>query len=176
MFSCTKINEKHYTTWSWIRSRSHRVSTIPLIYTPFFSKYQTVHSWNTAISIYLEIQIPGQSHARGQTSSSNSGTNIPSTDIPFVPCQSALAFLRYVFFKILLWKLMVIFMAVVKWRVYVVEPAYNWFSSFLVHVNLTIQLFQHWPWKPQGQRPWATVLTSNQCTSLSCYVNRTNHS
>ena len=48
----------------------------------------------------LTLKIKGQGHGRGHSSKSQCGYNILSTHIPFVPCQSALPFLRYSIFKI----------------------------------------------------------------------------
>ena len=52
----------------------------------------------------LTLKIKGQGHGWGQSSKSQYGCNILSTHIPFVPCQSALPFLRYSIFKIWPWK------------------------------------------------------------------------
>ena len=49
----------------------------------------------------LTLKIQGQGHGWGGHWKSQSGCNILSTHIPFVPCQSAIPFLRYDFFKIL---------------------------------------------------------------------------
>ena len=43
----------------------------------------------------LTSKIQGQGHGWGERWKSRSGCNILSTHIPFVPCQLALAFLRY---------------------------------------------------------------------------------
>ena len=52
----------------------------------------------------LTLKIKGQSHGWCHSSKSQCGSNILSTHIPFVPCQSALQFLRYNIFKIWPWK------------------------------------------------------------------------
>ena len=52
----------------------------------------------------LTLKIQGQGHGWGERWKSQSGCNIPSIHIPFVPCQSALPFLRYSIFKIWPWK------------------------------------------------------------------------
>ena len=52
----------------------------------------------------LTLKIQGQGHGWGESSKSQSGCNFLSTHIPFVPCQSALSFLRYSIFKIWPWK------------------------------------------------------------------------
>ena len=48
----------------------------------------------------LTLKIKGQGHGWGYSSKSQCGSNILSIHIPFVPCQSALPFLRYSIFKI----------------------------------------------------------------------------
>ena len=50
------------------------------------------------------LKIQGQGHRWSGHSKSQSGCNILSTDVLFVPCQSAIPFLRYDFFKIWPWK------------------------------------------------------------------------
>ena len=52
----------------------------------------------------LTLKIQGQGHGRGEHWKSQHGSNILSTQIAFVPCQSALPFLRYSIFKIWPWK------------------------------------------------------------------------
>ena len=52
----------------------------------------------------LTLKIQCQGHGWGQSWKSQSGYNILSTHIPFVPCQSAMPFLRYSIFKIGPWK------------------------------------------------------------------------
>ena len=52
----------------------------------------------------LTLKIQGQGHGWGERWKPQSGCNILSFHIPFVPCQSALSFLRYSNFKIWPWK------------------------------------------------------------------------
>ena len=52
----------------------------------------------------LTSKIQGQGHGWGECWKSQSGCNILSIHIAFVPCQSALPFLRYSIFKIWPWK------------------------------------------------------------------------
>ena len=52
----------------------------------------------------LTLKIKGQGHGWGHSSKSQCGSNILSAHIPFIPCQSALPFLRYSIFKIWPWK------------------------------------------------------------------------
>ena len=51
----------------------------------------------------LTLKIKGQGHGWGHSSKSQCGSNILSTHIPFVPCQSVIPFLRYRIFKIWPW-------------------------------------------------------------------------
>ena len=52
----------------------------------------------------LTLKIKGRGHGWGHSSKSQCGSNILSTHIPFVPCQSVIPFLSYDFFKIWPWK------------------------------------------------------------------------
>ena len=52
----------------------------------------------------LTLEIKGQGHWWGHSSKCQCGSSILSTHIRFVPCQSALPFLRYSTFKIWPWK------------------------------------------------------------------------
>ena len=52
----------------------------------------------------LTLKIQGQGHGWSQSSKSQCESNILSTHIPLVPCQSVLPFLRYSIFKIWPWK------------------------------------------------------------------------
>ena len=51
----------------------------------------------------LTLKIQGQGHGWGECWKSQSGCSILSIHIPFVPCQSALPFMRYSIFKIWPW-------------------------------------------------------------------------
>ena len=59
------------------------------------------HSWDTASS---KFDLENQGSRSWMSSKSQCGSNILSTHIAFVPCQSALPFLRYSIFKIWPWK------------------------------------------------------------------------
>ena len=52
----------------------------------------------------LTLKFKGQGYGWGHISKSQCGSKILSTHIPFVPCQSALPFLKYSIFKIWPWK------------------------------------------------------------------------
>ena len=72
---------------SW---KSQHGSNIQL--TLSFNVNQQFHSW---VMIFSKFELERKSH---------NGCNILSTHIPFIPCQSALSFLRYSIFKIWPWK------------------------------------------------------------------------
>ena len=52
----------------------------------------------------LTLKIKGQGHGWGHSSKSQCGSSILLTHIPFVPCQSAIPFLRCSIFKMWPWK------------------------------------------------------------------------
>ena len=62
-------------------------------------------------------------------------SNILSTHIPFVPCESAIQFLRYHFFKIWPWKSKVKVMVEVKVESHKVGVTSYLLTSLLFHVN-----------------------------------------
>ena len=62
----------------------------------------------------LTLKIQGQDHGWGGHWKSQNGSNILSAHIPLIPCQLAILFLRYAFFKIWPWKSKVKVMVEVK--------------------------------------------------------------
>ena len=83
----------------------------------------------------LTLKIQGQGHGWGESSKSQSGCNILSTHIPFVPCQSALPFLRYSIFKIWPWKSKVKVMSEGKVESHNMGPTFYRLTSLSSHVN-----------------------------------------
>ena len=81
------------------------------------------------------LKIQGQGHEWGGHWKSQSGCNILSTHIPFVPCQSALPFLRYSIFKIWPWKSKVKAMVEVKVPSHKVGVTSYRLTSLSFHVN-----------------------------------------
>ena len=77
----------------------------------------------------LTLKIQGQGDGWGQSWKSWSGCNILSTHIPFVPCQSALPFLRYSIFKIWPWKSKVKVMSEVDIESHNMGPIYYRLTS-----------------------------------------------
>ena len=97
-----------------------------------FQVSQPSHSWVTAISIfYLE----SQGHGWGQSLKSQCESNFLSTPIPFVPCQSAIQFLRYDFFNIWPWKSKVKVMGEVDIESHNMGPTFYRLISLSFHVN-----------------------------------------
>ena len=83
----------------------------------------------------LTLKIQGQGHGWGESSNSQSECNILSTHIPFVPCQSALPFLRYSIFKIWPWKSKVKVMGEVDIESHNMGPTFYRLTSLQFHVN-----------------------------------------
>ena len=68
-----------------------------------FHVNQPSHSWD-AVFQNLTYKIQGQGHVCDKSSKSQSGSDSLSTHTLFVPCQSAILFLWYGFFKTRPWK------------------------------------------------------------------------
>ena len=83
----------------------------------------------------LTLKIQGQGHGWGVSWKSQHGSNILSTHIPFIPCQSAIQFLRYDFFKIWPWKSKVKVMVEVKVESHKVGVTSYRLTSLSSHVN-----------------------------------------
>ena len=83
----------------------------------------------------LTLKIKGKGHGWSGHSKSQSGCNILSTHILFVPCQSAIPFLRYDFFKIWPWKSKVKVMCEGNVESHKVGVTSYRFTSLLFHVN-----------------------------------------
>ena len=83
----------------------------------------------------LTLKIQGRGHGWGESWKSPHGSNILSTHIPFIPCQSAIPFLRYDFFKIWPWKSKVKVMVEVKVESHKVGITSCQLTSLSFHVN-----------------------------------------
>ena len=83
----------------------------------------------------LTLKIQGQGHGWRESWKSQHGSNILSTHIPLIPCQSAIPFLRYDFFKIWPWKSMVKVMVEVKVESHKVGVTTYWLTFLSFHVN-----------------------------------------
>ena len=83
----------------------------------------------------LTLKIQGQGHGWGVNWKSQHGSNILSTHISFIPCQSAIPFLRYDFFKIWPWKSKVKVMGEGNVESHKVGVTSYRFTSLSFHVN-----------------------------------------
>ena len=123
------------------------------------------HSWHTAFSKFDLENIKGQGHGWGNNWKSQCGSNILSTHIPFVPCQSALPFLSYDFFQNL----------TLKFK----GQCYGWghssksqcgFNILWTHIPfvpcqlalpfLKYSIFKIWPWKSRVKVKWPWCCTT----------------
>ena len=135
----------------------------------------------------LTLKIQGQGHGWGECWQSQSGCNILSIHIAFVPCQSALPFLRYSIFKIWPRKSKVKVMGegnVESHKVGVTSYRFTSLSSMSIGPSIPeIQHFQNLTLKIQGQgHGWGGHWKSqSRCNILSTHipfvhVNRPYHS
>ena len=83
----------------------------------------------------LTLKIQGQGHGWGERWKSQHGSNILSTHIPFVPCQSVIPFLKYNFFKIWPWKPKVKVIGEVNVGSHNMGPTFYRLTSLSFHVN-----------------------------------------
>ena len=135
----------------------------------------------------LTLKIQGQGHGRGEHWKSQHGSNILSTQIPFVPCQSALPFLRYSIFKIWPWKSKVMVMGEVDIQSHKVGVTSYRLTSLSFHVNRPShswdKTFSNFDLENPRSRSWVRGMlshkvgvTSYRFTSLLFHVNRLFHS
>ena len=154
----------------------------------------------------LTLKIQGQGHEWGESWKPQHGSNILSTHIPFIPCQSAIPFLRYDFFKIWPWKSKV--NAMVEVRFFHIDPLLcrsichaPWPqvnpivhpTSYPTHIpfipsesNLPLLSYSNFhilPWKSKVKvmgevKVWShnVSLTFYRLTSLSFHFNGPSHS
>ena len=107
------VSYDFFKIWPWkskvkvmgeVKVQSHNVGLASYRITSFsFHVNRPSHSWDTAFSKF-DLENQGSRSQWGHSSKTQCVFNIPSTHIPFVPCQSALPFLRYSIFKIWPWK------------------------------------------------------------------------
>ena len=83
----------------------------------------------------LTLKIQGQGHGWGVNWKSQHGSNILSTHTSLIPCQSAIPFLRYDFFKIWPWKSKVKVMGDGNVESHKVGVTSYRFTSLSFHVN-----------------------------------------
>ena len=103
-------------------------------------------------------------------------SNILSTRIPFVSCQSAIPFLRYDFFKIWPWKSKVKIMGEGNVESHNMGPTFYRLTSLSFHVNRSshswYDFFQHLTLKIEGQgHGWGQCWKSQSgCNMLSTRI------
>ena len=96
-----------FKVWPWkskvkVIAQGHKVGITPyLLLSLSFHVNRPSHSWDTAISKFENSR---SSHKWGQSWKSQRGSDIQSTHIHFVPCESGIPFLSCDFFKICSWK------------------------------------------------------------------------
>ena len=110
------------------------------------------HSWDMTFP-NLTLRIQGQRHGWGERWKSQSGCNILSTHIPFVPCQSALPFLRYCIFIIWPWKSKVKVMGEGKVESHNMGPTFYRLTSLSFHVNRPSHSWNTTFWKFDLENP-----------------------
>ena len=112
---------------------------------PFFHANWSSPSWYPFLSMPIGSPLHDIQHyqnwtlkiqGQGHSSKFYGRYNILSTHIPFVPCQSALLFLRYSIFKIWPWKTKAKVMGEVKVQSHNVGQTSFRLTSLLFHVNL----------------------------------------
>ena len=124
-----------------------------------------------------------QGHGWGQSSKTQCESNILSTHIPLVPCQSTLPFLRYSIFKI--WPS--------KSKVKIIARSQSRYNTLWTHIPfipyrstlrfLGYSYFKIWCWKFKIKVMGEVKVESHKMgptfsllTSLSFHVNRASHS
>ena len=117
------------------QGQSHCESNIIYNSHPFHSKWVDTPIPKLQQFQYFTIKIQGQGHGWGQSLKSQCESSILSTNIPFVPCQSAIPFLRYDFFKIWPWKSKVKVMEEVNIESHNMGPTFYRLTSLSFHVN-----------------------------------------
>ena len=104
-----RFNLENPRSWSWVKSKFKVTTWVPhpINSHPFGS--MSIHPLVAMIELFwnLTFKIQGQSHSWR----SHSWYNILSTHIPFIPCWSALLFLRFSYLKNWPWKSKVKIMA-----------------------------------------------------------------
>ena len=192
--NCKSFTLAHYLADIYLpctmaQSQSHCASNNISNSHPFHSKWVKPPIPELQQFQHLTWKIQGPDHGWGQSLKSQCESNILSTHIPFVLCQSAIPFLRYeytTFSKFDLenprsrsWK---------RWTLsHNMGPTFYRLTFLLFHVNRPPihkgRLFQIWPWKSKVKVMGEGKVESHnmgptfyQLTSLSSHVNRSSHS
>ena len=137
------------------QGQSHCASNIISNSYPFHSKWVDPPIPKLQQFQYFTLKIQGQGHGWGQSLKSQCESNILSTHIPFVPCQSAIPFLRHDFSKIWPWKSKVKVMGEVDIESHKVGVTSYQLTSLSFHVNRPSHswdtTFQNLTLKTQGK-------------------------
>ena len=169
------------------QGQSHCASNIISNSHPFHSKWVDPPIPELQQFQYFTLKIQGQGHGWGQSMKSQCESNILSTRIPFVSCQSAIPFLRYDFFKIWPWKSKVKIMGEGNVESHNMGPTFDRLTSLSFHVNRPSHswndFFNIWPWKSKVKvmvevnvESHKVGVTSYRLASLSFHVNQPFHS
>ena len=136
--------------WIWSTRTRTQTRVLVLVLTHFFSTRTRTHT---------HAKQSTRTRTQDLCTRPTLGSSILSTHIPFVPCQSAIPFLRYSIFKIWPWKSMVKVMGeVTVWSHNVGLTSYR-LISLLFHVNRAphswIVTFSKFDLENQRSRSWA---------------------
>ena len=163
----SKFDVENSRSMSWVRSKLkvitwvlHSVDSHP--FRSMSIRHPIPELW---LFQNLTLKIKGQGHGWGHSSKSQGGSNILSTHIPFIPCQSALPFLSYDFFQNLTLKFE--------------GQGYGWGHSsksqcgsniLSTHIPfvpcqlalpfLKYSIFKIWPWKSRVKVKWTWCCTT----------------
>ena len=135
----------------------------------------------------LTLKIQGQGQKWGQSWKSQCGSDIQSTHIHFVPCESGMSFLSCDFFKICPWKSRAKVMRQVTSKSQGESKILSTHIPFVPCQSgipfLSYDSFKIWPWKSSVKvmgevtlQSHNVGLTSYRLTSFLFHVNRASHS
>ena len=162
----SKFDRENPRSKSWLRSK---LKVTKWVYHPIDS--HSFHSMSIGSPIpeiqhfqNLTLKIQGQGHGRSGPWKSQHGSNILSTHIPLIPCQSAIPFLRYDFFKILTSKSKVKVMGEGNVESHKVGVTSYRLTSLSFHVNRPFHswynIFKIWLWKAKFNVKWPCCTTT----------------
>ena len=122
---------------SWVRRRLKITTWVQHYIDSHFFRSMSICHPTPKIQLFqnLTLKIQSQGHGWGQSWKLQSGCNILLTHIPFVPCQSAIPFLRYSIFKIWPWKSKAKVMGEVNVESHNMGPTFYRLTSLSFHVN-----------------------------------------
>ena len=136
------------TTWVQHSIDSHPFRSMSI--GPPIPEIQHFQNWT--------LKIQGQGHGWGGHWKSQHGSNILLTHIPLIPCQSAIPFLRYDFFKIWPWKSKVKVIGEGNVESHKVGVTSYRLTSLSFHVNQAshswVMTFSKFDLENQGSRSW----------------------